>query len=287
MVDEQTSKPPLAFQLHGDVAIVTGAGSRILGEIGNGRATAILLARQGAKVALLDVHPEWAKETQRMISAEGGISEVVECDVTNEESCKAAVARTVTLFGAVHILVNIVGVGGPHGTVVDVDLKAWDRDFRTNVTSMVLMSRYVIPEMRKVGRGSIVNMSSVSGLKGGNPGVLYPTSKGAIIQLTRAMAAHHGPELIRVNCVAPGMVFTPMVRGRGMTEELRQARINQNLMKVEGNAWDVGYAILYLASREARWITGVVLPVDAGTTAGTANRPALEEDKPLKEGNLS
>ncbi|KAK0234131.1 hypothetical protein IW262DRAFT_1334594 [Armillaria fumosa] len=291
MVDEQTSKPPLAFQLHGDVAIVTGAGSRILGEIGNGRATAILLARQGAKVALLDVHPEWVKETKRMITAEGGISEVIECDVTNEESCKAAVARTVALFGAVHILVNVVGLGGPRGTVVDVDLEAWDRDFRANVTSMVLMSRYVIPEMRKVGRGSIVNISSVSGLKGGHPGVLYPTSKGAIIQLTRAMAAHHGPELIRVNCVAPGMVFTPMVRVRGMTEELRQARIDQNLMKIEGSAWDVGYAILYLASREARWITGVVLPVDAGTTAGTANRPALEEDKPLAvkdaEGNLS
>ncbi|PBK93633.1 NAD(P)-binding protein [Armillaria gallica] len=289
MVDEQSSKPPLAFQLHGDVAIVTGAGSRMPGEIGNGRATAILLARQGAKVALLDVNPEWVEETKRMITAEGGISEVVECDVTNEESCKAAVARTVTLFGAVHILVNIVGVDGPHGTVVDVDLEAWDRDFRTNVTSMVLMSRYVIPEMRKVGRGSIVNMSSVSGLKGGHPKVLYPTSKGAIIQLTRAMAAHHGPELIRVNCVAPGMVFTPMVRELGMTEELRQARINQNLMKIEGNAWDVGYAILYLASREARWITGVVLPVDAGTTAGTANRPAPEEDNPVKdaEGSLS
>ncbi|KAK0501015.1 hypothetical protein EDD18DRAFT_1146993 [Armillaria luteobubalina] len=289
MVDEQTSKPPLAFQLHGDVAIVTGAGSRLPGEIGNGRATAILLARQGAKVALLDVHPEWTKETNRMIASEGGISEVVECDVTNEESCKAAVARTVALFGAVHILVNVVGLGGPRGTVVDVDMEAWDRDIRTNVTSMVLMSRYVIPEMRKVGRGSIVNISSVSGLKGGHPGILYPTSKGAIIQLTRAMAAHHGPELIRVNCVAPGMVYTPMVRVRGMTEELRQARIDQNLMKIEGNAWDVGYAILYLASREARWITGVVLPVDAGTTAGTANRPALEEDKPWKdtEGNLT
>ncbi|KAK0465946.1 uncharacterized protein EV420DRAFT_1261209 [Desarmillaria tabescens] len=301
-IDEQTSKPPLAFQLHGDVcivrptfcsnftaasqvAIVTGAGSRMSGEIGNGRATAILLARQGAKVALLDSNPEWAEETKRMITAEGGISEVVECDVTNEESCKAAVARTVALFGAVHILVNIVGVdvGGPaRGTVVDVDLEAWDRDFRTNVTSMVLMSRYAIPEMRKVGRGSIVNLSSVSGLKGGHPGVLYPTSKGAIIQLTRAMAAHHGPELIRVNCVAPGMVFTPMVREMGMTEELRKARINQNLMKIEGNAWDVGYAILYLASREAKWITGIVLPVDAGTTAGTPNRPALEEDKPVK-----
>ncbi|KAF8916721.1 hypothetical protein CPB85DRAFT_1289246 [Mucidula mucida] len=281
--EQAENRPPLAFQLNGDVAIVTGAGSRMPGEIGNGRAAAIILARQGAKVALLDFNEEWAKETQNMIAAEGGVSQVIQCDVTSEESCKNAVEKTVELFGAVHILVNIVGVGGPHGTVVDVDLVAWDRDFRTNVTSMVLMSRFAIPEMRKVGRGSIVNMSSVSGLKGGNPGVLYPTSKGAIIQLTRAMAAHHGPEQIRVNCVAPGMVFTPMVRGRGMTDEMRQARINQNLMKVEGDAWDVAYAILYLASKEARWITGVILPVDAGTTAGTANRPALKEDKSLPE----
>ena len=108
--------------------------------------------------------------------------------------------------------------------------------------------------------------------------MLYPTSKGAIIQMTRAMAAHHGKENIRVNCVAPGMVFTPMVRGRGMTNEMRQARVNQNLMKKEGDAWDVGYAILFLCSKEAKWITGVVLPVDAGTTAGKADRPALKAD---------
>ncbi|KAJ7274840.1 hypothetical protein C8J57DRAFT_236948 [Mycena rebaudengoi] len=271
--------PPTAFMFNGDVAIVTGAGSRLDGEIGNGRATAILLARQGAKVALLDYNVEWAQETKRMIDEEGGISEVIQCDVTVESACENAVKKTVELFGAVHILINIVGVGGPHGNVVDVDLAAWDRDFRTNVTSMVMMSRFAIPEMRKTGRGSIVNMSSVSGIVGGNPGVLYPTSKGAIIQLTRAMAAHHGPENIRVNCVAPGMVYTPMVRGRGMTDELRQRRIGQNLLKQEGTGWDVGYAILFLASREARWITGVIFPVDGGTTAGNPNRPALTEDK--------
>ncbi|KAJ7599069.1 hypothetical protein C8J56DRAFT_915789 [Mycena floridula] len=276
--------PTSPFQLHGDVAIVTGAGSRIAGEIGNGRATAIVLARQGAKVALVDYNVDWANETKSMIDAEGGISEVIQCDVTKEESCKAAVARTVELFGAVHILVNIVGVGGPHGDVVRVDLDAWDRDLRINVTSMVLMSRWAIPEMRKQGRGSIVNMSSVSGILGGNPGVLYPTTKGAVIQLTRAMAAHHGVEGIRVNCVAPGMVFTPMVkRGKkSMSPELRQARINQNLLKTEGTAWDVAYAILYLVSHEARWITGVIFPVDAGTTAGRTDRPALAEDKLAK-----
>ncbi|KAF2192418.1 NAD(P)-binding protein [Zopfia rhizophila CBS 207.26] len=270
--------PPKAFDFTGEVAIVTGAGSRLRGEVGNGRATAILLARQGAKIALVDYNEEWAQDTKRMIDAVGGISEVIRTDVTNEESCKNAVARIVMLFGTLHILVNIVGVGGAMGDATKVDMDAWDRDFRINVTSMVLMARYAIPEMRKNGRGSIVNMSSVSGLLGGNPSLLYPTSKGAIIQMTRAMAAQHGKENIRVNCVAPGMVFTPMVRGRGITDEIRQARVDQNLMKREGTAWDVGYAIVYLASKEAKWVTGLIMPVDAGTTAGKADRPALKED---------
>ncbi|GAM42782.1 hypothetical protein TCE0_044r17075 [Talaromyces pinophilus] len=267
-----------AFDFAGEIAIVTGAGSRMAGEIGNGRATAILLARQGAKVALLDYNVKWAQETKRMIDEEGGISEVIQADVTDEESCKKAVAKTVELFGTVHILVNIVGVGGAMGDATKLDLTAWERDFRINVTSMVLMSRHVIPEMRKNGRGAIVNMSSVSGLLGGNPSLLYPTTKGAIIQMTRAMAAQHGPENIRVNCVCPGMVFTPMVRGRGMTDDMRQARINQNLLKQEGTGWDVGYAIVFLVSKEAKWITGLIMPVDGGTTAGKADRPALKAD---------
>lgn len=190
----------------------------------------------------------------------------------------------------------LVGVGGVLGDATVLDLEAWDRDMKINVTSMVLMSRHAIPEMRKNGRGAIVNISSVSGRKqpsfhlnalyksltslvlGGNPSLLYPTTKGAIIQMTRAMAAHHGKENIRVNCVAPGMVFTPMVRGRGMTDEMRQARVKQNLMGKEGEGWDVGYAILFLCSKEAKWITGVCLPVDAGTTAGKSDRPALKAD---------
>ncbi|OJD36653.1 oxidoreductase [Diplodia corticola] len=263
--------PPRAFDFTGDVAIVTGAGSRMDGEIGNGRASAILLARHGAKVALLDVNASWAQETKRMIDAEGGTAEVIRTDVTDEASCASAVARTVELWGALHILVNVVGVGGAVGDATSIDLDAWDRDFRINVTSMVMMSRHAIPEMRKAGRGAVVNMSSVSGLLGGNPSLLYPTTKGAVVQMTRAMAAHHGQENIRVNCVAPGMVYTPMVRGRGMSDEMRQARINQNLMKKEGTAWDVGYAVLFLASKEAKWITGLVMPVDGGVRSLPSN----------------
>jgi NAD(P)-dependent dehydrogenase (short-subunit alcohol dehydrogenase family) len=153
------------------------------------------------------------------------------------------------------------------GDATKVDMAAWDRDFRINVTSMVMMCRHVIPIFRTNGRGSIVNMSSVSGLLGGNPSLLYPTSKGAIIQMTRAMAAQHGKENIRVNCVCPGMVFTPMVRGRGLTDEMRKARVGQNLMGKEGTGWDVGYAILFLSSKEAQWITGLIMPVDAGVSS--------------------
>ncbi|CAH0037504.1 unnamed protein product [Clonostachys rhizophaga] len=289
--------PPKAFDFSGDVALVTGAWSRMDGEIGNGRAAAILLARQGAKVALVDFNVDWANETKRMIDEEGGVSEVIQADVTDEASCQNAVNKTVELFGGLHTLVNIVGVGGAIGDATKINMEAWERDFRINVTSMVLVSRYAMPEMRKAGRGSIVNMSSVSGLLGGNPSLLYRITKDAIIQMTRAMAAHHGQENIRVNCVAPGMVYMPMTRGRGMTDEMRQARINQNLMKKEGTGWDVGYgllnsfahllkrglltvlsAILFLSSKETGWITGLIMPVDGGTTAGNADRPALKAD---------
>lgn len=126
-----------------------------------------MLARQGAKVALLDHNEEWARETKRMIDEEGGVSEVIQADVTDENSCREAVRRAVEVFGSLTILVNIVGVGGAMGDATAVDLNAWERDLRINVTSMMLMSRFAVPEMRKAGRGAIVNMSSVSGLLGG------------------------------------------------------------------------------------------------------------------------
>jgi len=259
-------QPPRAFDLSDEVALVSGAGSRLSGEIGNGRATSIVMARQGAKVALLDHNREWALETKRTIDDEGGTSFVIEADATKEEDCQRAVRETVSRFGKLTILVNVVGVGGAMGDATTVDLAAWDRDMRINVTSMLLMSRHAIPEMRKVGRGAIVNISSVAGLMGGNPSLLYPTTKGAIIQMTRAMAAQHGRENIRINCVCPGMVYTPMVRRGGMSAETRRARVNQNLMQKEGTGWDVGYALLFLCSKEAGWITGLIMPVDGGVS---------------------
>ena len=139
---------------------------------------------------------------------------------------------------------------------------------RINVTSMVMMSKYTIPPMIEAGGGSIINWSSEAGIIGGHPSLLYPTSKTAVIGLTRAMAAHHGLQGIRVNCIAPGMVYTPMVAVRGMTPELREARRLDSLLKTEGTAWDIAAAAAFLASDQARWITGIVLPVDAGRSAG-------------------
>jgi NAD(P)-dependent dehydrogenase (short-subunit alcohol dehydrogenase family) len=139
--------------------------------------------------------------------------------------------------------------------------------------SMMLMAKHAIPEMLRTGGGSIVNIGSVMGMVGLHPSLLYPVSKGAVIQMTRAMAAQHGHEGVRVNCVTPGFVYTPMVSAGGMTDEVRDARKRRGLLQTEGTAWDVAYAVLYLASDEARWVTGVVLPVDAGFTAGSSAEP--------------
>lgn len=262
-VEQQAASVSLA----GRVAMVTGAGSRDDG-IGNGRASAILLARSGAQVVLIDAMPEWADTTRRMIEAEGGQALCIACDVSENAQCVEAVAQTLKHWGRVDILVNNVGISGPAGTAVNLDIEEWDQALRINVTSMMLMARQCIPTMREIGRGAIVNIASVAGLMGGHPSLLYPTSKGAVVNMTRAMAAHHGEEGIRVNCVAPGMVHTPMVYARGMSQEKREIRRKRSLLGTEGSGWDVGHAVRYLASDEARWMTGVVLPVDAGTTAG-------------------
>jgi len=236
---------------------------------GNGRAAAILLAREGAKVALLDAMKEWVEATKAMIDAEGGTSMVVVADVADQVSSAASVKATVDAWGRLDILVNNVGIGGPIGNAVDVDIAAWDAAMRVNVTSMMLMAKHAIPEMRKRGAGAIVNIASIDGLRGGNPSLFYSTSKGAVVNMTRSMAAHHGPEGIRINCIAPGYVYTPMVYARGMEPELREARRKNTLLQTEGTGWDVGNGVVYLVSDQSAWVTGVILSIDAGSMAGT------------------
>ena len=258
----------ISQDLQGKVAIVTGAGSRADG-IGNGRATAILLAEAGVRVVLVDANRGWAERTHDMIVSEGGEAIVVEADVTDPAQCAAVVQRAQQTFGRADILVNNVGINGAKGTAVEVDLAEWSQGLLINVTSMMLMAKFAVPVMAAGGGGAIVNIASVAGLRGGTPDLLYPTSKGAVVNMTRAMAVHHAPQNIRVNCVCPGMLYTPMMYAGGMTPDVREARRARSLLKTEGTGWDCGAAVLFLASGHARWMTGVILPVDAGTTATT------------------
>ncbi len=267
----------MSGRLEGLVAIVTGAGSSGPG-IGNGRATAVLFAREGAKVALVDNHLDRATETLEMIIKErlatGAGEEVafaVEADVTNDADCRRVVEETVSRWGRLDILDNNVGIGMGNVTVVDVTEEMWDRVMSVNVKSMVLMSKHAVPAMKAAGHGgSIINISSLSALRprGLTP---YSTSKGAVIALTKAMAVDHAADNIRVNCIAPGPVYTPMV-ARGMTPERRELRAKTAPLAFEGNAWDIGWAAVYLASPESRWVTGVVLPVDGGLTLVAPSR---------------
>jgi NAD(P)-dependent dehydrogenase (short-subunit alcohol dehydrogenase family) len=253
-------------RVHGKVAIVTGAGSSAEG-IGNGRAAAVMLARHGAKVALVDQNETAAAETGFMIQKEGGDCIVIRADVTNVDDCKSAVRQTVEKWGRLDILVNNVGTSRIRGNAVEVDLDAWERGWRINVTSMVMMVRFAVPEMKLSGSGSIINIASITAFHGGHPNLFYPTSKAAVVHLTRTMAGNHGSDGIRVNCIAPGFVYTPVVYGPGLPKGVREARRESSALKTEGTAWDVAYGILYLASDEARWVTGVVLPIDAGVSA--------------------
>ncbi|KAI9705369.1 MAG: hypothetical protein M1820_005199 [Bogoriella megaspora] len=271
-MSDQPQRPTRS--LSGRVAIVTGAGAAGDG-IGNGRASAILLAEAGCSVACVDIKADLAERTVAIINEEGkGKAIAIGADITKAEDCKAIIEKTMSTWGRLDILVNIVGVGGATGTALDVDMEEWAKGLEVNVSSMVMMAKYGIPEMMKnegQWRGSIVNMGSVAGLKGGNPHLLYPTSKGAIINMTRAMASHHAAAGIRVNCVCPGMVYTPMMYAGGMSKEARESRKNRSLLKTEGNGWDVGAAVRFLAGDEARWMTGVILPVDAGATTAVGS----------------
>lgn len=262
---------PPSRSLRGKVAIVTGAGCAGEG-IGNGRAISVLLADDGCNVICLDRNLEWAEATVKLANSEPnrGTAIAAQGDITLAADCEAAVQLALDKFGRLDILVNNVGISGAPGTAVEVDMEQWAKGLEVNISSMVQITKYAVPAMRKnegPAKGSIVNMGSVAGLKGGTPHLLYPTTKGAVVNMTRAMAAHHAKDGIRVNCVCPGMLYTPMMYANGMSEETRAARKGRSLLGTEGNGWDAACAVVFLVSDHARWITGAILPVDAGATA--------------------
>jgi NAD(P)-dependent dehydrogenase (short-subunit alcohol dehydrogenase family) len=214
-MDPSISSDPPSRSLAGKVAIVTGAGC--LGDgIGNGRAISILLADDGCDVICIDLNLEWANKTVEIINSKPSRGRAIafRADVTSAEDCQAAIQHAIEQFGRLDILINNVGIGGAAGTAVEVDMIQWAKSMEINVASMVHMAKYAIPKMTQNDgeiKGSIVNMGSVAGLKGGTPHLLYPTAKGAIVNMTRAMAAHHAPEGIRVNCVCPGVCLSASI----------------------------------------------------------------------------
>lgn len=256
-------------RLEGKVCIVTGAGSRAEG-IGVGRATAVVFAREGGKVLLADRDEEAVVATRKMIAEEGGIAQVFVGDLTDERDIHAMVGEAMHRWGAIDVLDNNLGTSGK-GSVIEATDDVWERAMTVNVKATVIASRAVIPMMEMGGGGAIINTSSISALRprGLTP---YSTAKGAVIALTRAMAVDHAAQGIRVNCVVPGPLFTPMVAAAGMDEERRERRRLASPLKIEGTGWDVAYASLFFASDEARYVTGVVMPVDGGVTLAGPDR---------------
>lgn len=256
MPEPQNSYARLASK----TAIVTGAGADG-DEIGIGRAIALLLAREGAQVACADVDAVRAAATANRIQSEGGRAFSVAADVTKPRECQALVSETLSRFGRIDILVNNVGISTP-ATLEGITLELWDRTLATNLTSVMLMSKYAVPEMAQNGCGSIVNISSLAGMRAMGA-LVYGPSKAAMAQLSREIGVLHGREGIRVNTVAPGHVMTPHAMAK-IPPTMREARRKVGPLGIEGDAWDVAQAVVFLASDEARFINGVHLAVDGG-----------------------
>jgi NAD(P)-dependent dehydrogenase (short-subunit alcohol dehydrogenase family) len=260
---------PDDWGLAGKVAIVTGGGAVGTG-IGNGRAAAILLARAGTRVIVVDKALDLAEKTVAMIKEDGGEAVALEADLTHDEDCAAMVKTALDRFGRLDFLDNNVGIGS-RGSVVDETQENWRRVMQVNVETMFLASKHAIPAMIRGGGGAIVNVSSISALRPRGLTV-YSASKGAVIALTRAMAVDHGRDGVRVNCVAPGPMYTPMVYQRGMSSEARERRRRASVLQLEGTGWDIGQAVRFLLSDHARYITGQTLVVDGGATLSGPER---------------
>jgi len=269
----------VADRLKDKSVIVTGSGTREGDGIGVGRAIATLMAREGARVLVVDRDEANAEVTARAMRDEELECDVCIADVSRVEDCERMVETAMAALVKLDILVNAVGILGV-GKVTEISEEDWDRVLDVDLKSMVFASKFAIPKMVDGGGGSIIHVSSINGIRAGfEADIPYAAAKGGVISITRSMAVHHGRDGIRVNCIAPGHLYTPMVSGR-MTDEMRELGRKVGPLGTEGTAWDVAWAAVFLASDESRWISGVVLPVDAGVLAATplAMYPYLGEE---------
>jgi len=252
-------------QLSGKRAIITGAASGI------GCATSLLFAQEGAKVAVIDLDEENGKKVEQRINDEGGQAIFVRCDVSKLVDCQRTVQETVVKLGGIEILFNNAGVVR-RATVLDTTEAEWDQVMNVNVKSIFLLSKFTIPHMIEAGGGCIINMSSGWGLRGGRKAVSYCAAKGAVVNLTRAMALDHAGDHIRVNCLCPGDVNTNMLRnearqlGQPEAEFIAEA-INRPLGRIAAPE-EIAQAALYLASDASSYVTGTALVIDGGGLAG-------------------
>jgi NAD(P)-dependent dehydrogenase (short-subunit alcohol dehydrogenase family) len=251
-------------RLRGKVAIVTGAGSRGPG-VGNGKAAATLFAREGARVLCVDLVKERAEETVALIRGDGGEAIAHAADVTRTPECEAMVAAALDHWGGLDILHNNVGIESRHA-VMDTTEDEWDRVMQVDLKTMFLATKAAVPALAARGGGAITCVSSVAAIRG-HGRTAYAAAKAGVLGFVVSVAAQLGKHGIRVNAIAPGQVWTPMVESLG--PEARERRRKASVLGTEGTAWDVGWAAVYLASDEARWVTGQVLVVDGGTTLTT------------------
>jgi NAD(P)-dependent dehydrogenase (short-subunit alcohol dehydrogenase family) len=254
----------MAGRLRGKVAIVTGAGSRGPG-LGNGKATAILFAREGARVLCVDEVPERAEETVSLVRAEGGEAALFRADVTRAADCEAMVDAAVQRWGGLDVLHNNVGIES-RKDLLETTEEEWDRVLAVDLRSVFLATRAAVPAMLARGGGSVICVSSIAAMRG-HGRTAYAAAKAGILGFVRSVAVQLGPKGIRVNAIAPGTVWTPMVASLG--PEARERRRQATPLGTEGTGWDVGWGAVYLASDESRWVTGQVLVIDAGLTATT------------------